>query len=76
MTTNRTPPAELTEVLHNAGTDWDDLRYKVEEALIDHWHELHGRRKGSDGEGHPTAVAWANRIADKYLAALNPTKDV
>lgn len=76
MTTNPTQLIVLTEALHAAGTDWDDLRYKVEEALIDHWHELDGRRKGSDGEGHPTAVEWANRMADKYLTDLNPAKDV
>lgn len=74
--TTTTAPAELTAILHAAGTDWDDLRYKVEEALVEHYDDTHGLTAPDDMAFTEAAEAWAAKTADEYLLPLNPAKDV
>lgn len=77
VTANPAAPANLTAVLAAAGTDWDDLTYRVEEALAAHFDEVNPYHEPVPDDRTCTEAAerWAARVCCAHLMPLNPAKD-
>ena len=74
-TTKHLTKVETTAVLHAAGTDWDDLLYKIEEALAEFYDEINGGRPRDDEPYTAAAMRWARGKVDRWATDLNPAKD-
>lgn len=77
-TTKRLTHAEATAVLHAAGTDWDDLVYKMTDALAEFYDDTNGT--GPDPRTFETysarAMRWAEGKVNRWAVEVAPEKDV